>query len=295
MTTNLLEPTANFRRVWLALVAGGLVSFSSSSFAQYSATAYNGGNIIGSTATPGDVSYTYNSGTGASSVTTFISSPIASVSYATTAFNPSGQIAVQGGGIMTYRFEVAAQPFTNVPIDFSGLYSSYQGSRGNLAATSFLVQTVNSSVSSYSSFQSNLYGDCGAPTCLQYNTFNNTTYTSVQSDVFHVEGSYQGTLDMLTGADGKVMGLVQLAAVANLNHFFINASAAAFIDPRLEIDAAFLAINPGTTLTITPGVGNEIPAIPEPGTYALMLAGLAAVSVSARRQRVRTGRANAES
>jgi hypothetical protein len=121
----------NLRRIASALAASGVSGFSSGSFAQYDAIAYGGGfgpgGIIGHTTAPGDVSYTY-SGPNASSVTTFTSSPVASVSYSGTAFNPVGQGGTAGGGIMTYRFEVAAQPFTNVPIDFSGLYSA-SGSR----------------------------------------------------------------------------------------------------------------------------------------------------------------------
>lgn len=276
-------------KVSLALVATGLLSLASSAFGQYEAQAYlPNGTLFGSTNTPGDVSYTYNSGSVASAVVAFTTSPIASISYAATAFNPSGQIIMNGGGIMTYRFEVAAQPFSNVPIDFSGLFSSFQGDGGSLAGTSFTIQTVNSSVSTYSTFQSYLYGDCGAPTCLQFTTFNNTTFTSTQSDVSHVDGTFQGSLDMLTGADGKVIGSVQLFAGANLDVNFLSASATAYIDPRLEIDAAFLATHPGATLTITPGVGNEIPgvtAVPEPSTYALMLAGLALVGATLKRKR----------
>ena len=108
-----------------------------------------------------------------------------------------------------------------------------------------------------------------------------------------MEGTFDGTLDMLTGADGTVIGSVQLFAGAGTNTAFVRASAAAFIDPRLEIDSAFLAANPGATLTITPGVGNEImnvTAVPEPETYALMLAGFAALVYRARRRGIRSGK-----
>jgi hypothetical protein len=257
----------------------------STSHAQYQATAYvPNGNVIGQTSTPGDISYSYNSG-GTQATVRFTSSPIASINYTTSASSPVSNTGLTGGGIMTYGFTVAAAPFTNVPIDFQGLYSSFQGAAGQLAGTSFTIQTVNSTVSTYSTFQSYFYGNCGAPTCLQYTTFNNTTYTSSQSNVFNVAGSFQGTLGMLTGADGTVTGSVQLFAGANVAASVGgSASAAAFIDPHLEINATFLSANPSATLTITPGVGNAISAVPEPRTLAMILGGIAAVVPLARRK-----------
>lgn len=288
--TNLSVRFPNLRRISLVLGAAGVLAGAPSAFAQYDANAFVGGLSIGSTTTPGDVSYSFVDGTERSAVVTFTSSPIASISYAATAFNPLGQIVLGGGGVMTYRFEVEAQPFTNVPIDFSGLYSSFvSAARADTrAATSFSIQTVNSSVSTYASFDSLFQGDCGASICLQHTIFNNITLTYTESDAYHVDGSFDGTFDMLTGADGRVIGSVRLSAGANINAFFVSSSANAFIDPHLEIDAAFLAANPGSRLTITPGVGNEIAnvsAVPEPSSYALMLVGLAAMGVSVRRAR----------
>ncbi len=261
--------------------------FSPNSFAQYLVESYLPSGYESSN-TPGDVSFNYNRSDAsgdATAVVAFTSSPVASVSFSATAFNPLGGIALtSNGGFLTYRFEVAAQPFTQVPIDFSGIYSSYQGARGSLAATSFTIQSVNSSASTYSTFQSYLYGDCGSTACLQFTTFNNTSFTSMQSDVSHVAGTFEGSLNMLTGADGLVIGSVQLYAGANLSIGYVSASATAFIDPHLEINAAFLAANPGATLTITPGVGNLVSAVPEPGSYALMVGGLAVIAILTRRR-----------
>ena len=170
---------SNSRRLYLALVTIGISSFSPCSFAQYEASAYiPNGNLFGRTTTPGDVSYTYDSGAGATATASFAASPIASVSYATTALNPLGGITLSGGGIMTYRFLVAAQPFTSVPIDFSGFYSSSTSPAGPGygAFTSFSVQTVNSSLGTYSTFESFFQGACFAPICLQYNTGQRLLY-----------------------------------------------------------------------------------------------------------------------
>ena len=268
------------------VVAIASVCWTSEASAQYTANAY-ASSLIGSTNTPGDV--TYSSGSPNDSVVvSFTSSPVASVSSTVYAFNPLGQAFTTGGGIMTYRFEVSSDPFTNVPIDFSGLFSSFQGAAGSLAATQFSIQTVNSSVSTYATFQSYLYGDCGAPTCLQFNNLNATNQYS-QSDIKHVDGTFDGSFGMLTNADGKVIGSVQLAVSTTVNIGIVPASASAFLDPHLEIDAAFLAAHPGSLLTITPGVGNElsgaVTVVPEPSTYALMAAGLGALAWVGRRKR----------
>src|SRR4051812_16908174 len=107
------------------LIASASAVFSSSSFAQYQGTAYvPNGTVIGVTNTPGDITYPYSSGSGATATVSFTANPIASVSFAANASNPLGQAILSGGGIMTYRFQVQAQPFAHVPVDFSGLYSS---------------------------------------------------------------------------------------------------------------------------------------------------------------------------
>jgi hypothetical protein len=49
-----------------------------------------------------------------------------------------------------------------------------------------------------------------------------------------------------------------------------SSSTYALADPYIYIDPAFLAANPGATLEISPGVGNEGPmasGVPEPGTW----------------------------
>lgn len=284
MSNEISNEQRTIRQFLNVLLAGGIAVCSSTAMAQYQATARIGSNVIGSTVTPGDVSYTHT-GSGASATISFTSSPIASVTYSGTVTNPLGTTFLQGGGDITYRFEVLAQPFASVPVNFAGVYSSYQGANGELASTSFVIQTVNSSLYSYSSFASLLYGNCTAG-CLQYQTFNNTTYTSTQSDIFHVNGSFQGRLNILTGADGKVTGSVQFGASANVKVIAGTASAQSFIDPHLEVEASYLTANPSTTLSITAGVGNAVSPVPELSSNALFAVGLTAIGIATRRRKL---------
>lgn len=259
--------------------------------AQYRAEASIVGmpSIIGTT--PQNVTYSNavsdpSLGSVATGSITYSVDPIPSIQYAATAFNPVGQIQNNGGGSMTYGFEVFSAPSTNVPINFAGLFSSFMSSAGSGAGafTQFSVQTVNSPVSTYSSFASYLSGPCGAPSCFQVNTFN-ATYSAFQSDQQHAEGAFQGTVEMLTNTNGQVTGSVMLYAGGNINLFFNPASLTSFIDPQLVIDPAFLAANPGSTLTITPGVGNGLPPVPEPHAWALLVGGMGLLATIARRRK----------
>ena len=61
------------------------------------------------------------------------------------------------------------------------------------------------------------------------------------------------------------------------------------IDPQIFIDPAWLALNPGYSIVVDAAVGNgpSVSAVPEPGSAALLLAGLLG-SVGIARLRRRT-------
>lgn len=272
--------------VRLALIGIGLLSLAQGTLAAYQVTAIAESFPFGSSNTPGDVSYSYTGPATSSAIVSFSSSPIAFVNVSGSVSNPLGTTQLNVGGVMTYSFAVAAAPFTTVPIDFSGVFSTYLGlsGLGQQGYATFNLTATNPTAASYASFQSFFTGNCGAPSCYSIDTLN-TNVALFQSDVQNLSGSFQGSLGMLTDVNGMVSGSVQISAGALVRVIAGTAVATSYVDPSLHINAAYLATYPSTTLTLTPGVGNAIAAVPEPGTYALMLVGIGMMGMLLTRRR----------
>ena len=286
--------TTNFGRMIPALMATSLFSLASSAMGEYSHTAFAEGPIGSSQVPlPNTVSYDYSfiSGQQQKQATISISSnPIAAVSMVSQVANPVGEIQLTSGGTLRYTFEVMAQPFTTVPINFLGVFSAFQNGQGGLSLSqvSFDIFSTNSNpANTPSRFAADLRASCGvANGCASFTaTGSNTSYSFAQFDQYNINGSFYGSIQFLTNANGQVAGAISLAAVSTVRAFPGSGSSSAYIDPRIEIDAAFLAMNPGATLTITPGVGNEISPIPELSTLSMLLAGLGLLGFRGRRMR----------
>lgn len=109
-------------------------------------------------------------------------------------------------------------------------------------------------------------------------------------------GVISGTFMVPTGSQGQGFGNVEIFAKAQAygHEDFVDPSLVrssglswAFIDPKFEIDPAYLAINTGAALLIASGVGNEsaLMPVPEPSTYLLMSVGVLGLGLVARRRR----------
>ena len=90
-----------------------------------------------------------------------------------------------------------------------------------------------------------------------------------------------------TATADATMGQLDQVEVDAETDTVVGQSASAFVDPRIYIDPAYLAANPGVSLEISDGIGNLGPApvssVPEPANVAFVLAGLTLITALRRR------------
>jgi hypothetical protein len=170
------------------------------------------------------------------------------------------------------------------------LYVMFNGS-GTLAGTIPVGSTGSLTGGSFSSLTYTLYATNGAT------TFTSDSVTSTGSSTVVLGTGSLGTGDG-TVTSGTTNGAVTSAGATVSNTSFLANSGSFFAAPVPFYDLAFATfsntstqiVSSGTGFTIVNGGGAlnfAVSPIPEPSTYALMLAGLAVVGGVARRRKSR--------
>lgn len=209
----------------------------------------------------------------------FASSPVPYILATAESESPNSVRTNSAYGEMRYTFEVLAQPLQTVPVTFNGLFD-------------FTVNKARSGGGHYVYFSvQSATGNAGMNALFGYGTTEVTTGSTGGSidatwagSATHSAGSFFGGLPLTTDAQGRATATVVLEAQAFAQSIYGYGLSTAYIDPRFAIDAYWLALNPGATLAITPGVGNEISPVPEPEAYLMFGIGIAVAAIRSRKR-----------
>lgn len=164
--------------------------------------------------------------------------------------------SLRATSLFSYFFEISGPTSSSVPLIFSGAYGAAV-SNGNWGTNTIVgYRIANDAARGTFQCSRDLTSGCG-------------------------QGTFGGTLAVAANHEYPVYLSLEVQAIANNIY---STSAAASIDPYFYIDPTWAAVNPGYSLTVS-GVGNSVPAIPEPETYAMMLAGLGLLGIAARRRK----------
>ena len=199
-------------------------------------------------------------------------------------------------GALQYAFAVIAPDggLADVPIEISGIVDQWITGDAYAAATASVFGTGGAVVTS-----SGGYG--GGDT--QYFWCDGLSGAAcIFSYTFSLDAKSYSADQILTQSD-LASGFISLQAQANTNPIghpclssvygcTANGYAQSYIDPYIYIDPTFLAANPGYSIEVSYGLTNNPPqnisAVPEPSTYAMLLAGLGLVGFTARRRQEHT-------
>ncbi|MEO6032733.1 MAG: flocculation-associated PEP-CTERM protein PepA [Burkholderiaceae bacterium] len=183
---------------------------------------------------------------------------------------------------------------TLLPTGLNSTYGMYFAFTGNGTTTVGNPSTVQTS-GAFTTLNYTLYGYNGGPATFGFDASNNPTENASGEVVLGTGSLLNGTVSTTPTSDGSMQ--FTPSASAKLSFAVATGMEGFFASPNPFYDISFAAFT-NTTSQVTAFQGGfrieqgggavnfaMTPAVPEPETYALMLAGLAAVGFIARRRR----------
>jgi hypothetical protein len=225
---------------------------------------------------------------------TFASTPAPYVSAVSTIYIPSVSAGEPRSGRLSYTFDISGAPASSyVPVSFQGIYSM---ARYNLSpsATALVEFSVTSAVwnEDYSRYQNVHFEDsCFDYSCDGHLQLKSDTLSFIRSTVNEENtegvagGKFSGIINLQTNEFGEARGAIDILAYAFAGYYGTQ-SVEAFIDPYLQIDPSWLIANPGATLVLPQGVGNQPSAVPVPAAAWLFGSSLLGLFGLKRQRRV---------
>ena len=187
---------------------------------------------------------------------------------ASTSPTGSGDYVYARSALDYYIYIAGPSTLDSVPIFYRSSLSATAGGVSALSGNEASVASANFTLEQYDA-NLNFVGFPVSQTVSvqnRYGSDSNALYSTPAGTVRVAPGSY---LVSLITSEARVLDGGQASASA---------------DPYFQIDPAFSAAHPGYSLLFSEFAGNAAPAVPEPATWAMMLAGFGMIGFAARRR-----------
>ncbi len=198
------------------------------------------------------------------------------------------QSSVLAGAGVTYSFEIVSDKNSLVPVSISSS-GFVRGSAGTIddgrmyfsASADFIL----SDPAPYVNANGMGYTLLGASACTRVDwCFGGAKYIVAPGSSGTYEAGFHDLVQTIQLRSNKIYHVTIWSHVELWSSGGGGLTFEAMIDPYIEIDPAF-NIGGEYSLAFSPGVGNSIGPVPEPETYAMMVAGLGLLSLVAGRRK----------